>query len=292
MGADRRRGRLRVPPGPRRDPGPPDGRVGGRAGRRGHAAVHRRARRGLHPAGRDPAGARPLRRPAGPQPTRVGGLRGDPVHGPDRLLHPAQSLLPLLSRGDGVAPRPPQEESLRFRAGRGLGGRPARRRLRRGGRRRPPCGVCVRSKPARARTDPGGRRRARRRAPAVDPVGPVDDATVVLHDGVITAVRPWTPGDGPRLDGLVVPGLVNAHTHLELSHLAGRVVGERPGFLPWLGALGRRAVGRVGRAGVGGGGPARPGRGLRGRRVERGRHRRGPCGRLAARGGAARAARV
>lgn len=67
--------------------------------------------------------------------------------------------------------------------------------------------------------------------------GVVQDATVVLDDDVITELRPWVVGDGVRLDGLVVPGLINAHTHVELSDLAGKVRGATPGFLPWLSAL-------------------------------------------------------
>jgi cytosine/adenosine deaminase-related metal-dependent hydrolase len=81
------------------------------------------------------------------------------------------------------------------------------------------------------------------------PSGLLTDATVVLHDGWIAEVRPWRAGDGDRVDGLVVPGLINAHTHTELSHLAGKVKGTTPGFVPWLDAL--WAVGAVaGQAGA------------------------------------------
>jgi len=38
------------------------------------------------------------------------------------------------------------------------------------------------------------------------------------------------------VDGALAPGLVVAHGHLELAHLAGRVPGAR-GFVPWIGAL-------------------------------------------------------
>lgn len=39
-----------------------------------------------------------------------------------------------------------------------------------------------------------------------------------------------------RVSGLVMPGLVNAHTHLELSALAGKVTGSR-GFVDWVDRL-------------------------------------------------------
>lgn len=55
-------------------------------------------------------------------------------------------------------------------------------------------------------------------------------------DGRLTAVRPGRTSDGPLQDGLAVPGLINAHAHLELSHLVGAVPGGA-GFLPWLDAL-------------------------------------------------------
>jgi cytosine/adenosine deaminase-related metal-dependent hydrolase len=44
--------------------------------------------------------------------------------------------------------------------------------------------------------------------------------------------------DGPVTDlgdGVLAPGLVNAHCHLELSYLAGRL--QRSGFVPWVEAL-------------------------------------------------------
>lgn len=54
--------------------------------------------------------------------------------------------------------------------------------------------------------------------------------------GRLIEVRPGRPSDGPIQEGLVCPGLINAHAHLELSHLAGAVPGGA-GFLSWLDAL-------------------------------------------------------
>src|SRR5438477_3801328 len=70
------------------------------------------------------------------------------------------------------------------------------------------------------------------RAGSVHPVTapPITDgAVLVADDGRITAVAahaqvPDPPG-ARRVefpDAVLVPGLVNAHTHLELTHLAGR----------------------------------------------------------------------
>ncbi|WP_459194048.1 amidohydrolase family protein [Halosimplex sp. J119] len=64
-----------------------------------------------------------------------------------------------------------------------------------------------------------------------DDVGLIDRGTVVVDDGRLTEVRPAEPGDGDSdadvvVDGagtVVMPGLVNAHTHLELTPLIGGV---------------------------------------------------------------------
>lgn len=75
------------------------------------------------------------------------------------------------------------------------------------------------------------------------PAGFREDAVVEVGDhGEILRVRPALPGDPAALDGLLVPGLVNAHTHLELSWLAGRVPPSPEGFAGWVSALmrGRR----------------------------------------------------
>ena len=69
---------------------------------------------------------------------------------------------------------------------------------------------------------------------------PIRDAFVAVRDGVVIGVG--AANDRPRDLGLreidlgptiLMPGFVNAHTHLELSHLEGAVPGDR-GFVPWI----------------------------------------------------------
>jgi cytosine/adenosine deaminase-related metal-dependent hydrolase len=64
------------------------------------------------------------------------------------------------------------------------------------------------------------------------------DAAVALDGDVVAAVGPRAEvearlGPAERLDAALLPALVNAHTHLELSHLAGRVPGGR-GLPSWV----------------------------------------------------------
>ncbi|HHO52596.1 MAG TPA: amidohydrolase [Deltaproteobacteria bacterium] len=65
----------------------------------------------------------------------------------------------------------------------------------------------------------------------------VEDAVVELSEThEITVVRPGRAGDPPALRGLLVPGLVNAHLHLELSWARGAIEGGE-GLPAWVQAL-------------------------------------------------------
>jgi len=71
---------------------------------------------------------------------------------------------------------------------------------------------------------------------------PLRDGRVAVEESRIAWVgRAGDPGEpaAPVRDlgpGVLLPGLVNAHCHLELSHLRGRVP-TAPGFVPWIEAL-------------------------------------------------------
>lgn len=63
------------------------------------------------------------------------------------------------------------------------------------------------------------------------------DTGEVLDVGAAAAVLARSAGaEHVRVRGLLTPGLVNAHTHLELSSFGGRVAGGR-GFVGWVDAL-------------------------------------------------------
>src|SRR2546426_5862014 len=80
------------------------------------------------------------------------------------------------------------------------------------------------------------------RAGSVHPVTapPISDGAVLVDDaGTIAAVGPHprvpTPPGARALefpDAALAPGLVNCHTHLELTHLAGR--NPEPAFAAWI----------------------------------------------------------
>ena len=66
----------------------------------------------------------------------------------------------------------------------------------------------------------------------------IRDGAVALDGHVILAVGARHDierryGRAERLDAVLLPALVNAHTHLELSHLRGRVPGG-VGLAPWI----------------------------------------------------------
>lgn len=73
---------------------------------------------------------------------------------------------------------------------------------------------------------------------------PIDDAAVLVRDGCVAQAGPWTQiksnADDREIvdtgDCLLIPGLVNAHTHLALSDLCGQL--PRPKrFTDWLKAI-------------------------------------------------------
>ena len=76
----------------------------------------------------------------------------------------------------------------------------------------------------------------------MDPQCPeIVDGGLCVRDGLILAVGPWkeVAGRAARRDlgpVTIVPGLVNAHTHLELSHLTGLAT-EGQGFMAWADSL-------------------------------------------------------
>lgn len=85
------------------------------------------------------------------------------------------------------------------------------------------------------------------RAGSVHPVTapPIEDGAVLVDDrGIIAAVGPQplvpTPPGVRQLDfpnASLVPGLVNTHTHLELTHLGGRNAPPEREFAGWIRAL-------------------------------------------------------
>jgi cytosine/adenosine deaminase-related metal-dependent hydrolase len=73
----------------------------------------------------------------------------------------------------------------------------------------------------------------------IAPSGPLRDAWVTVRAGAIEWVGKAGAPDAPAGEvvdlghGVLLPGLVNAHCHLELTHLAGRI-DPGGGFVPWV----------------------------------------------------------
>jgi 5-methylthioadenosine/S-adenosylhomocysteine deaminase len=62
---------------------------------------------------------------------------------------------------------------------------------------------------------------------------PIADGCVEIEDGLIAAVRPADGDEGERFrNAVILPGLVNAHTHLEYTAMAG--FGDGLPFTPWI----------------------------------------------------------
>lgn len=63
---------------------------------------------------------------------------------------------------------------------------------------------------------------------------PIEDGAVAIEDGVVVAVGPAADlGEGERFpEAAIVPGFVNAHTHLEYAVYAG--FGDGQSFGPWI----------------------------------------------------------
>ena len=66
----------------------------------------------------------------------------------------------------------------------------------------------------------------------------LNDACVVLDGATVRDVRPAGRGDPAPMDGLLSPGFVNAHGHLEFAWVEGQV-GGGAGLAAWVRALGQ-----------------------------------------------------
>lgn len=60
-----------------------------------------------------------------------------------------------------------------------------------------------------------------------------DDVLIEVTDGRFTAVTPGSSEEGTRLDGLVLPGLADVHSHAFHRALRGRTHGGRGDFWSW-----------------------------------------------------------
>lgn len=68
---------------------------------------------------------------------------------------------------------------------------------------------------------------------AVLPGGTAHDVTVTVRNGFIESVTPGTPWTGTVLDGLVLPGMANNHSHAFHRALRGRTHRDRGSFWTW-----------------------------------------------------------
>ncbi len=76
-----------------------------------------------------------------------------------------------------------------------------------------------------------------------------DGAVLVDANGRIAAVGPNANVPTPRgvqalhfPDAELMPGLVNCHTHLELTHVGGGTRHDEPEFMKWTSAIAGRAA--------------------------------------------------
>jgi formiminoglutamate deiminase len=68
---------------------------------------------------------------------------------------------------------------------------------------------------------------------ALLPTGITEGVLVTVADGRFAAISVADPGDAVRLDGLVLPGLANCHSHVFHRALRGRTQTERGTFWTW-----------------------------------------------------------
>jgi cytosine/adenosine deaminase-related metal-dependent hydrolase len=61
-----------------------------------------------------------------------------------------------------------------------------------------------------------------------------DQVITVDDDGIIIGIRAANSSDPEALQGMVIPGLINAHLHLELSWMHEGVLSQRGGIIDWL----------------------------------------------------------
>src|SRR5690242_12837228 len=73
---------------------------------------------------------------------------------------------------------------------------------------------------------------------------PIEQGEVVIEDGLIVATRPAAAASGTDVedfgDAIILPGLVNAHTHLDYTVMRGLL--EDLEFFPWIREITARAA--------------------------------------------------